>query len=158
MDQQEFAQILGNYGEFVGAIAVVITLAYLVVQIRQNTQMIRANIRQARSDSTVSLYSLGATSQIAEIRVKEQRGEPLTDVEEERSFLWHIAIWRSQQTIFFQTRERLLDEQTANEQAGIVRAIMAIPSSARFWMQQKHTFDSRFVEWVDEQLALVGRL
>ncbi len=31
-------QLLGNFGEFVGAIAVVATLAYLAVQIRQNTK------------------------------------------------------------------------------------------------------------------------
>jgi len=157
MDHQAFAQLLGNYGEFVGAIAVVVTLAYLVVQVRQNTQMIRANIRQARSDSSVSLYSLGATTQIAEIRAKERKGEPLTDVEEERSSLWYIAVWRGQQTIFFQSHEGLLDLQTESEQAGIVRALMAFPSSVRFWMQQKHTFDSRFVAWVDEQLALAER-
>ena len=29
MDHQAIAQLLGNYGEFVGAIAVVITLIYL---------------------------------------------------------------------------------------------------------------------------------
>lgn len=152
MDYQAFAQLLGNYGEFIGAIAVVITLAYLVVQVRQNTQMIRANIRQARSDSSVSLYSLGATSQIAEVRAKELKGEDLTDVEEQRAFLWHIATWRGQQTIFFQSQEGLLDEQTASEQAGVVRSLMAFPSASRFWTQQKHAFDSRFVEWVDDQL------
>jgi CRP-like cAMP-binding protein len=38
MDHQAFAQLLGNYGEFVGAIAVVATLGYLAVQIRQNTR------------------------------------------------------------------------------------------------------------------------
>ena len=38
MDHQAFAQLLGNYGEFVGAIAVVVTLGYLAVQIRQNTR------------------------------------------------------------------------------------------------------------------------
>lgn len=37
MDHQAFAQLLGNYGEFVGAIAVVATLLYLARQIRQNT-------------------------------------------------------------------------------------------------------------------------
>ena len=42
MDHQAFAQLLGNYGEFVGAIAVVITLAYLAIQIRQNTGVTRA--------------------------------------------------------------------------------------------------------------------
>jgi len=39
MDHQAFAQLLGNYGEFVGAIAVVATLAYLAVQIRQSNKL-----------------------------------------------------------------------------------------------------------------------
>jgi hypothetical protein len=34
MDHQALAQLLGNYGELVGAIGVVITLGYLAVQIR----------------------------------------------------------------------------------------------------------------------------
>ena len=37
MDHQAFAQLLGNYGEFVGAVAVVATLIYLALQIRHNT-------------------------------------------------------------------------------------------------------------------------
>ncbi len=36
MDLMDTAQLLGNFGEFVGAIAVVVTLVYLSVQIRQN--------------------------------------------------------------------------------------------------------------------------
>jgi hypothetical protein len=34
MDHQAFAQLLGNYGEFVGAFAVVATLVYLAIQIK----------------------------------------------------------------------------------------------------------------------------
>ena len=34
MDHQAFAQLLGNYGEFVGAIAVVVTLVYLAAHAR----------------------------------------------------------------------------------------------------------------------------
>ena len=34
MDHQGFAQLLGNYGEFIGAVAVVATLAYLAIQVR----------------------------------------------------------------------------------------------------------------------------
>ena len=34
MDHQAFAQLLGNYGEFVGAVAVVATLIYLALQVR----------------------------------------------------------------------------------------------------------------------------
>jgi hypothetical protein len=145
----ELSQLLGNYGEFVGAIAIVITLIYLAIQLRQNTRMMRASIRQARSDSSVHLYSLGATSVIAELREKESRGDALTELEEERMLLWNISIWRQQQTIFFQAQDGLLDLQTGDEQAAIVRNLLKPQSSLRFWVDQKHTFDSRFVAWVD---------
>ena len=46
MDHQAFAQLLGNYGEFFGAIGVVATLVYLAAQIRQNTKSQEEN-RQA---------------------------------------------------------------------------------------------------------------
>ena len=38
MDLQATAQLLGNFGEFFGAIAVVATLGFLAVQIRQSTR------------------------------------------------------------------------------------------------------------------------
>ena len=34
MSTLEFSQLLGNYGEFVGSIAVLVTLIILVVQVR----------------------------------------------------------------------------------------------------------------------------
>ena len=47
MDHQAFAQLLGNYGEFVGAVAVVGTLVYLAAQIRQNTRAMEEGQRMA---------------------------------------------------------------------------------------------------------------
>ena len=38
MDLMTTAQLLGNFGEFLGAIAVVVTLIFLTLQIRQNTK------------------------------------------------------------------------------------------------------------------------
>ena len=40
MNHQELAQLLGNYGEFFGSVAVVATLIYLAIQVRQNTATI----------------------------------------------------------------------------------------------------------------------
>jgi len=42
MDHQAFAQLLGNYGEFVGAVDVVVTLGYLANQVRQQRLESRA--------------------------------------------------------------------------------------------------------------------
>lgn len=50
MDHQTFAQLLGNYGEFVGAIGVVFTFIYLSIQIRQNTRMMEMSTLRSMQD------------------------------------------------------------------------------------------------------------
>lgn len=50
MDHQAAAQLLGNYGEFVGAIAVVATLFYLAHQIRTSARMAAIEARQSVLD------------------------------------------------------------------------------------------------------------
>jgi hypothetical protein len=47
-------QDLGNLGELISAIAVVVWLAYLAVQIRQNTKSVRTSTYQAILDSSRS--------------------------------------------------------------------------------------------------------
>jgi len=51
MDHQAIAQLLGNYGEFLGAIAVVVTLGYLAVQIRQNSDLAKAQLFNDHTNS-----------------------------------------------------------------------------------------------------------
>jgi hypothetical protein len=55
MDHQAFAQLLGNYGEFFGSIAVFLTLIYLAVQVRQTSKLLRATIREQRTASAMKL-------------------------------------------------------------------------------------------------------
>jgi len=50
MDHQSMAQLLGNYGEFIGAIAVVLTLAYLARQVTLgSTAIIDTNVKAKAS-------------------------------------------------------------------------------------------------------------
>ena len=58
---------LGALGEFVGAIAVVFTLGYLALQLRQNTRMMRANIRQLQTQCQVEVNRLMAEPFQAEV-------------------------------------------------------------------------------------------
>lgn len=103
MDHQAFAQLLGNYGEFVGAIAVVVTLAYLAVQIRQNSHLLaRAN---AHADATSiyesqQMYSecfslLAKDGELAEIYARMLAGERLDGADYVRAtaFLTTYFVW-----------------------------------------------------------------
>ena len=58
MDHQAFAQLLGNYGEFVGAIAVVVTLAYLAIQVRHSSRAIEINSELVRADSWAGMFQM----------------------------------------------------------------------------------------------------
>jgi len=82
MDHQTFAQLLGNYGEFFGAIAVVVTLAYLAVQIRQGTHATRAASRDAALAHTLSFLEQSLDKQvIARASYKQLAGEAIDDFE-----------------------------------------------------------------------------
>ena len=58
MTLMDTAQLLGNFGEFVGAIAVVATLAYLAVQIRQSNVAAQTTAIQGFFDSYASFADI----------------------------------------------------------------------------------------------------
>ena len=68
MDLTSTAQLLGNFGEFFGAIAVVATLGYLAYQIRQNTQSSYAStLRNVGSDLARIYEQILANDELAEL-------------------------------------------------------------------------------------------
>ena len=55
MDLMSIAQLLGNIGEFLGAIAVVVTLVYLAIQVRLGKEATEANTRQMEAIRKLNL-------------------------------------------------------------------------------------------------------
>lgn len=62
MDLMATAQLLGNFGEFFGAIAVVATLIYLAAQVKQAKHMAALSARESRNNGTRELFLALATS------------------------------------------------------------------------------------------------
>ena len=59
---------LGNLGEFIGGLAVIATLVYLAVQVRQNTKLLRRSAEQtSRSDSTAAIALAAQSSENAAV-------------------------------------------------------------------------------------------
>ena len=68
MDHQAFAQLLGNYGEFFGAIAVVATLFYLAMQIRQNSRATQMSNSHELNEATRAWWAkLSDSNELASI-------------------------------------------------------------------------------------------
>jgi hypothetical protein len=93
MDHQAFAQLLGNYGEFVGAFAVVTTLIYLAAQLRQNTKAMQsaAELEAARHWSEQNIRA-ALDSDITRIMDVGHRGDVASlDDDERRKYIWFLA-------------------------------------------------------------------
>lgn len=156
MDHESIAQLLGNYGEFVGAIGVVVTLAYLAVQIRQNTRALRAasidSMTQFANDIRSNLFT---DPEITAIYMNGLRDvDNLNDLERERfrllmtNALW--ALWNAY------TQAQLGDTQSWDAQKPLLRRFLSQPGGDWFWRTYKNEFSLDFQAEVDLVLASAG--
>ena len=114
---------LGAIAEFVGAIAVLITLVYLAVQIRQNALSIdsqadiaRAQILQSRADSVTELAAV-ATANVENVELMTKllnteglKREDLTPEENTRASFILTALRANLENTFMQYKQGYLPE------------------------------------------------
>ena len=64
-------QDLGNLGELIAAVATVLTLAYLAVQLKQNTNALRSQtFQQSSMDMSLTANAISSNEELASILVK----------------------------------------------------------------------------------------
>lgn len=82
---------LGNIGDFLGAIAVLVTLVYLAIQVRQSSATTRAQTRQSLVDSQINYLNSRVTDPfLRAASFKMQAGEEL-DATEAYAIRVHIT-------------------------------------------------------------------
>lgn len=158
MDYQDLGQLLGNYGEFIGAIAVVLTLGYLAVQVRQNTHQIQINATSLEASTYQSLMAhiidlnrgLAADPQLSEIVVKARDGEIPVGADMTRFVQHHMALLRYGDMAFHQYEKGLLDEKRLRSAFGPVRGQVAGNEAAMQvfeWAVEQGSFVDEYVDF-----------
>jgi hypothetical protein len=145
MDHQAFAQLLGNYGEFVGSLAILITLVYLSIQVRQARAQQQVNDRQTR-EFAIRDYHLnlansdGLATALARAREavgEEPRGFVQNLVEQGiahedaiRVFAFYVADFRICSNTYYTSRD---DQQRQANDSKIQFAYGDTKLGALFW-------------------------
>ena len=150
-------EAIGVVAEIVGALAVVITLIYLSVQLRLGREATQAQSSYATIDMYESWRShLIENAQLAGIVARANRGEPLTDEEQIRvSDLMDdlfIALAVSQAT---GARTEALYDRSA-EREYVRRTFSKNPGLAPFWEQTRdyiHIMGPDFAKQIDSLMA-----
>ena len=163
MDHQAFAQLLGNYGEFVGAIAVVATLAYLAVQVRHSRAATEANTKQLESATLREmagrmenrLLLLATDSDFAD-RVFRLNLEPesLSSLDQFQLF-WYVTSWIGdyeeayRQHAIGSIPESALTQRTVNMQN-----LLDSEVAQRAWSTNQPHMDPEFAVWAKSKLGV----
>ena len=148
--------ILGNIGEFVGAVGVIISLVYLSVQLRQNTKALRASSYQEISHNSRELLELLILDgEMAEIFTRGREGgvEVLTPVERVR---WHamlLAIFRHWDNLFYQYRNQMLERELWKSYQHVIRGYMAEVGFQEWWSEQRDGFSMSLQELINGIIA-----
>ena len=137
--------------ELIGALAVVITVAYLAVQIRQNTKTAQSLVQQGMLDNIHSLrLALSQDPELARLLIKaNQDYESLASDEAlrfEQFALDFMSMWSHMK--LQHERSLLADELWQHWDAGF-RNVFEAPAFRRVWDSGKASWPSAFRRHVD---------
>ena len=146
-----------HVAEIVGAVAVIVTLAYLAVQIEQNTIAVEASTRQGRLDFGRQQAELLITQPgLARLVMgAEQDTSALND--EERLLFYEFTTWRmaTWELTYLEYIDGLIDEELWLAWDGYYMLFVeGKPGYRTFFIDTRQQWDSRFMAHVDKSLGL----
>lgn len=164
MDLMSTAQVLGNFGEFVGAIAVVATLGYLAVQIRQNTRSLDANRRlvrvQMQQELTRNLqqvnYQALENKESASIFVRGGRDPGSLDEVESRIYTYQLDGYFNENLNVLQlVKDGFLGKKFLDlNESFLISEVLCEKGALEYWKTYQYLFPADQRERINGLLAL----
>ena len=139
--------------ELIAAIAVVATLVYLAIQVRQNTSALKSAATQSAHDQLTSLYDLMASdTELGEIfhRALEEP-ETLSNRETARFYSLMMSVHFKLQNAYLQTRANVYDNEYLESWLKAYRSISGKPGLRRYWEQRRYMFSSEFIDFLESE-------
>ena len=146
---------LGNIGEFVGGLGVVVTLAYLGLQIRQNTRTVRASYHQAASDSVITIQcQLASDAELGEIFRRGQVDRSTLSEKEIPRFNYIMAAFtRIIETQHSHYARGLIDAEQWARYLDTLRVYAGRPGFVEWWQSRNIPFRPGFSALVDKTIT-----
>jgi hypothetical protein len=144
-----------NIAEITGVVIIVVTLIYLSVQLRQNTQALHSTGAQATHDALGTYYlALARDSELLGLfRAGTEDLSRLSDDESAQFFaLWTYTLYTTQNWIY-QQRTSALDDELTNSWLASVSDNFHCPGFQQYWKHRRSYFSKALQEYVEEVMA-----
>ena len=138
-----------------GPFTVLITVYYLVTELKEQNRVARANARQNIADSHQLLTLKGMEDNLVKIKIKLKNNISLTE-EEESIYVTHFtAILRARQSQHYQYSIGMLDQEEWDAMLASFRTLLRSKKNIEIWDWISPTFPKNFVDLVEEQRKII---
>jgi hypothetical protein len=153
---------LGNLGEFIASIAVLVSLAYLAVQVRLNTSQLRANekaLLRSENNEVMQGYSalrghVMTDPSLAGILVRARSDYASLESEEvERLNAHTLEILWINYHLWSRVRDGIFEPERWERVRPIVVQLVQAPGGHDLWTRTQFLFDHTFVEDVEREFG-----
>ena len=142
---------LGNIGDFLGGVGVVVTLLYLAVQIRQNTWSSRSESYQAAvssvSDQTFNLWVNPESARLVQVGMFDL--EALSPFERNQFTGIMSAMIRTLENIHYQYISGAIDQSLWLGWEWRIATTFSTPGVQTWWSNQKKSYSEEFQALID---------
>lgn len=142
----------GALGELIGGVAIIVSLIYVGVQVKDSAKATRS---AAANDASVSMQSwylqLGSNRQASDLWLNAMRSpEPLSPHDEFQFLMSMHAVFLGFQNSYLLTREGTLDPEIREALTFAIIAVKDLPGMDRYWTQRRGFLHGGFANYVDE--------
>ena len=131
-------------------LAVLVGLVFLVVEINQNNEMMRAQTRSGITDAIIDNVKMYMDPRVIVAYQKRRRGQPLTDEESALLNSLASATLRLWENTHYQYRNGLFDDAEFEADLAVWREEMQKPEFKQHWSSSRHTYSEAFRTQIDE--------
>ncbi|MEM7540169.1 MAG: hypothetical protein AAF384_01150 [Pseudomonadota bacterium] len=148
-------ELISLLSETVGAVAVVVSLLYLAVQIRENSRFARASIYQSTTEMMSSFVKLlGERADLNELYFAGlTQPEQLTDAQRRQFnslFAYSLA---AQENLFIQHKYGYTPDLSQERWQFLLKGQLATRGGALFWKSNQKQFNPEFVAYANALLV-----
>jgi hypothetical protein len=147
-------EAIGAIGEVVGAAGVILTLGYLAVQIRQNSNVIRSSTRQAISTNQMEMgFRVAENADLRAAFSRWNRGEAPSSLDEELTgHLLRRSILRSLENQYHQHKDGTFDDATWSGYFESMKRGFETPTAIEFWEANRTLYSTEFADFVEREI------
>ncbi|HEY1710814.1 MAG TPA: hypothetical protein VGG10_21280 [Rhizomicrobium sp.] len=145
---------IANIGDFLSAIAVMISLIYLALQVRQAEKSQRSIANQGVATRSTEIVRWSAEPHISALRTRVIAGDTDFTAQEimQLSFILRVSLLAVQDS-YLQHNAGLTDDITFNSAVGGVMSLLASPVYRALWLRTRSYYSVETQAYIDRLIA-----